>query len=295
MQKESERGFSKGVQLMLLATFLFVTMNVFVKMVPHIPVMEIILFRSLVSLIISGVLIKFQGLNPWGVQKKYLLMRGFFGALALILFFATLQNIPLGSAVTIRYLTPVFTAFFGIFMLGEKVRKVRWIFFGIALLGVLMVKGFDPRISWLYFSMGVGSALFSGIAYNSIRKMKDSDHPLVIILYFPLVAIPICGVWSYFDWVQPQGWDWFHLIMIGLLTQTAQYFMTRAYHSDRVVKVSSVNYIGLVFALFYGIFLFDESYNLKVLLGMVVLLIGMFLNLYFKKYRVWRESRSTKG
>ena len=286
MRKESERGFSKGVQLMLLATFLFVTMNVFVKMVPHIPVMEIILFRSLISLVISGVYIKAKKLSPFGVQKKYLIMRGLFGAFALILFFATLQNIPLGSAVTIRYLTPLFTALFGIFMLGERVRPIQWGFFGIALAGVLMVKGFDPRISWLYFLMGVGSAFFSGIAYNSIRKMRDSDHPMVIILYFPLIAIPICGVWSYFDWVQPQGWDWFHLLMIGLLTQSAQYFMTRAYHSDKVAKVSSVNYFGLVFALSFGVLLFDESYNWKILLGMLVVLSGVLLNIYHKRIKL---------
>ncbi len=286
MRKESERGFSKGVQLMLLATFLFVLMNVFVKLVPHIPVMEIILFRSLISLVISLTFIKLNHLPVFGVQKKYLFMRGFFGAMALILFFATLQNIPLGSAVTIRYLTPLFTALFGIMMLKEKVRPVQWLFFGIALLGVLMVKGFDPRISWLYFLMGVGSAFFSGIAYNSIRKMKDSDHPMVIILYFPLVAIPICGIWSIFDWVQPQGWDWFYLLMIGLLTQTAQYFMTRAYHSDKVAKVSSVNYFGLVFALLFGVVLFGETYSWKILLGMVVVLSGVLLNIYHKRIKL---------
>jgi drug/metabolite transporter (DMT)-like permease len=285
MKKESERGFSKGVQLMLVATFLFVCMNVFVKKIPHIPVMEIILFRSLVSLVLSLSYIKYYKLSPFGVQKKFLLIRGFFGAIALILFFATLQNIPLGSAVTIRYLTPLFTALFGIFILGERVRRIQWLFFGIALIGVFLVKGFDTRISWTYFLMGVGSAFFSGIAYNSIRKMKDSDHPMVIILYFPLVALPVCAVWSFFDWVQPVGWDWVHLFMIGLLTQAAQYFMTRAYHSDKVAKVSSVNYIGLVFALAFGVLLFDETYDWKILSGMLVVLAGVFLNIYHKRIR----------
>ncbi len=271
---------------MLIATFLFVLMNVFVKLVTHIPVMEIIFFRSLISLVISGAFIKYLGLNPLGNQRKYLLMRGIFGALALILFFSTLQNIPLGSAVTIRYLTPLFTALFGIIMLSERVRPIQWFFFGIALLGVIMVKGFDPRISWTYFLMGVGSAFFSGIAYNSIRKMKESDHPMVIILYFPLVALPICGVWSFFEWVTPIGWDWFYLLMIGLLTQSAQYYMTKAYHNDSSAKVSSVNYFGLVFALGFGIFLFHETYTWKVLLGMIVLLSGVLLNIYHKRIKL---------
>lgn len=282
---EPEKVFSKGVWFMLAATVLFTGMNVFVKLVPHIPVVEIILFRSLISLIISLAILKSQNIPPFGKNKRFLIMRGFFGVVALILYFITLQNMPLASAVTIRYLTPMFTAVFGIYILGEKIFKIQWLFFLIALGGIVLIKGFDTRISTVHFLMGVGSAFFSGIAYNSIRRLRFTDHPVVIIFYFPLIALPFCIIYCFFDWVQPEGWDWFYLLAIGLLTQAAQYFMTKAYQADEAAKIGSVNYIGFVFALGAGVYIFNESYSFKILIGMGLVLLGVLLNIAYKQFR----------
>ncbi len=279
-----EKVFSKGVWYMLFATFLFTLMNIFVKLVPHIPVVEIILFRSVISLVMSYSILKYQGISPLGNNKRYLFIRGFFGVLALVLYFNTLQNMPLASAVTIRYLTPIFTALFGIYILGEKVFKMQWLFFAVSLAGIILIKGFDSRISTLHFLMGVGSALFSGIAYNSIRKLRFTDHPLVIIMYFPLIAIPFCLIYAFFDWVTPVGLDWLYLLLIGLLTQFAQYFMTKAYQADEASKVSSVNYLGFIFALSAGVFIFHEDYSIKILMGMLLVLAGVFLNIFYKHF-----------
>src|SRR5690606_2025282 len=108
------------------------------------------------------------------------ILRGVFGVTALTLFFYTLQKLPLGSAITIQYLSPIFTAFFAIFMLGEKMYKIQWLFFGISFAGIAVIKGFDPNISLPLFLMGLGSAIFAGLAYNCVRKVKDTDHPLVV-------------------------------------------------------------------------------------------------------------------
>jgi|GEM_PF-5338240 len=43
---------------------------------------------------------------------------------------------------------------------------------------------------------GIGSALFAGVAYNFIRRARDTDHPVVVVLYFPMVAIPMMAVAS---------------------------------------------------------------------------------------------------
>ncbi|MFT6216791.1 MAG: drug/metabolite transporter (DMT)-like permease, partial [Roseivirga sp.] len=199
---------SKGVQYMLLATFIFAIMNVLIKYVSHIPALEIILFRSIVSFIMSGVGLKYQGVPLLGNNKKILFLRGLAGAFALIMFFTILQEIPLASAVTLMFLGPIFTSILGIWIVKEKVAWLQWVFFAISFVGIVMIKGFDPRVSPIMALLGVGAALCSGIAYNMIRKLKTSEHPLVIIFYFPLVTLPIVGLYSVFNWVQPQGIEW---------------------------------------------------------------------------------------
>ena len=264
---------------MLLAGVFFALMNVSVKYIPDIPAIEIILFRSVFSLVFSYSLLKKQGVNVFGNNKKLLVIRGMVGSVSLISFFYTLQKIPLASAVTLQYLSPILTTILGIYLVKEKVKPIQFVFFTISFIGVLFVQGFDTRVNLLYAGIGLISALFSGLAYNVIRKLKNTEHPLVIIFYFPLVTLPVAITISIFTWVQPVGGDWAILLWIGICTQTAQYFMTVAYQNANVSKISSLSYLGILYALIFGFFFFGETYNLMAYIGMGLVVLGILLNL----------------
>ncbi len=145
---------------------------------------------------------------------------------------------------------------------------------------MLIIQGFDPRITFLDMAIGLISALAMGLAYNIIRKIKNSEHPLVIMFYFPFNTIPIAALISYFVWIVPVGWDWGILLAVGLLTQFAQYFMTLAYQNANLSKVASLSYIGIIYALSFGFLIFGETYSLMVFFGMVLVLIGVAMNIF---------------
>jgi drug/metabolite transporter (DMT)-like permease len=115
-----------------------------------------------------------------------------------------------------------------------------------------------------------------------IRKLKNSEHPLVIVFYFPLVTMPVASVIMYFDWAMPVGWDWLILLWIGICTQSAQYFMTVAYQTGNLSRVSSLSYMGVLYALIFGFFLFGETFPFASYIGMGLVLIGILLNLRVK-------------
>lgn len=276
-------SLSQGVRYMLMATFTFTLMKVCVKLVPHIPAIEIILFRSVISMAISLYFLTRQRVVVWGNNKPVLIGRGLAGATALVIYFSLLQQIPLATASTLQYLAPIFTAVLGIFIVGEKVKNVQWIFFAMSFAGILVIQGFDPRISFIHVVMGITASLFMGLAYNFIRKLKTDEHPLVIIFYFPLVMLPISAIWSSFVWVQPVGWDWLVLILVGISTQIAQFFMTKAYQQEELNKISILTYVGIIYSLLFGYFLFDENYNLITYGGMALVLSGVILNVLWKR------------
>ncbi|MTI31558.1 DMT family transporter [Cytophagales bacterium RKSG123] len=267
---------------MIASTFLFAVMNVCIKQISHIPAIEVILFRSLISLVMSGVVLLRQNVPLLGNNRKVLLLRGLFGGIALVMYFTTLQKMPLASAQALQYLSPVFTALFGIIIVKEKLSPLQVLFLMLSLSGVFLIQGFDVRVSPLYAFFGVVAAAFAGLAYNCIRKLNTTEHPLVIIFYFPLVCLPIAAIWSYMDWVQPQGWDWFMLICVGVLTQMAQYFMTKAYQTESLARVAPLNYLGILYALSFGFLFFDEFFNLLSMAGMALVLLGVLLNMKFK-------------
>src|SRR5690606_16112212 len=128
-----------------------------------------------------------------------------------------------------------------------------------ALLGTAVVKGFDPRVSWPDLALGVIAAFFSGIAYNLVRKLKDTDHPLVVVFYFPLVVVPVIGTYSLFHWVEPMGWEWAWLIAVGVITQFAQVLMTQAYQMEQAGRVAQFSYVGALYAVAFGYFFFGET------------------------------------
>ena len=138
------------------------------------------------------------------------------------------------------------------------------------------------RIEITHLLIGIVASIFMGLAYNSIRKMKTSEHPLVIIFYFPLVTLPIAGTYSAFNWVTPSGWEWLFLLLVGLLTQFAQYFMTKSLQSEELSKVSIINYLGIIFALIFG-FAFGETFNLMTYAGMAIVILGVLLNVLYKE------------
>lgn len=268
---------------MFLSTLAFALANVLVKQVSHIPAMEVVFFRCAGAAVFC-----FAGLYrakaDWvGSNPKVLFLRGFFGTTALYLFFTTLQNIPLASAMTIQYLSPIFTSVIAIFLLSEKVRNMQWAFYAIAFSGVLLIERFDPRISPFYLAIGIVSAFCSGVAYNLVRSLRGNEHPLTIVLHFQLVGA-IAGLISlFFEWRTPAGLDWVYLFLIAVFSQLGQMFLTSALQKEAVAGVAIVNYSGLIYALLVGSLWFGESQSAESFSGMLLVVFGVLLSVFYSK------------
>lgn len=273
---------SLGVKYILLSTFYFAIMNVFVKKLSHLPSSEITLFRSLLPLIFSYIMIKRAKINPWGNNKKLLFLRGLFGTGGLVLYFYTLHNMPLSNAVTLQYLSPIFATLIAGFVFKEKVHPIQFIFFLISFSGILIIKGFNTNISYGLLFIGVFSALCSGIAYNIIRKLKDYDEAIVTLFYFTLVTVPLVLPYVLFHWVTPNLIDWIYIIIIGITTQIAQLYMTKAYQADKISKVANLNYIGAIYAITFGYLFFDEKLTIDSFIGILLIIFGSILSTKYK-------------
>jgi drug/metabolite transporter (DMT)-like permease len=277
---------SLGVRSMFLSTFFFAMANVCVKKVAHLPAMEIVFFRCLL-----GVVFCYYGLRrakaDWrGSNRTFLLLRGLFGTTALYCFFVTVQNIPLASAMTIQYLSPIFTAIIAIFLLKEKVRVPQWIFYAIAFAGVLFIEQFDARVSLFYLALGVISAFGSGMAYNLVRSLKEKEHPLTVVFHFQLTGMIAGLIFTIFNWTTPVGRDWFYLVLIGIFSQLGQIFLTDALQKEKAASVAIIVYTGLIYGLSIGWLYFGEVQEFASLVGMLLVVVGVALSIFYSRRRV---------
>ncbi len=275
--------FTKGIRHMLIAVLSFSTMNLLVKLMPAIPPMELVFFRCLVSLAICLYLLQRAGVHWLGDNRLQLLLRGICGTTALFLFFITIKRMPFASAVTLAYTSPVFSAILGILFLNEKLKPLQWLFIATSMLGVVALKGFDPRISLVDFFMGLGSALFSGLAYMFVRNLKGKEHPVVVVLHFQLVGTIAGAAVTIFDFRMPQGWDWLMLLGIGLLTQLGQVNLTKALQTEQLGIASSLNFLGVLYAALFGVLLFQEHVTTANVMAMIVIAAGVVGNVVVGK------------
>lgn len=283
----------KGIGYIVLSGMAFFVVNFFVKMlgnpdnsiIPGLqkyPAHELVFFRSLVSFSISAAIIKHRGLSLLGNNRRWLLLRGTAGMLALTLFFFTLHKLPLAIASTLQYLSPIFTVLIASRLFNERVTKIQYFSSLVAFTGVVFIGfngltgGFDgrqPDIFWMV--VGIISAILSGLAYNAISKLKETEETINIVIYFPMLALPLTGIWCLFDFTFPQGVEWLILLTIGVFTQIAQVCMTRAFLSANTAIIAPFQYIGAIYALISGWFIFHEKLELASLVGVCLVVFGV--------------------
>lgn len=290
----------KGILYVVLSGICFLVVNFIVKIfgqggnfasyeLQSLPAHEIVLARSIVSFILSSLIISFKGLPFFGVNKKWLVIRGVAGTVALTLFFMTLQNIPFAIAAVIQYLAPIFTMLFTFLLLGERIYKIQWLFVLLAFLGVCLISLQHYALDYVgvifetyWIGLGILSASISGIAYTAIVKLKGTDAPISIVLYFPMISIPVMTILCFFNFVMPIGIEWILLLVIGLFTQFAQVLLTKALHLGSSSVIIPFQYLGIIYALLVGYLVFDERLNLFVNIGVLLILTGILMNAYFR-------------
>src|SRR5437763_7394003 len=272
---------------MFMSTLAFFLANICVKQVTHIPAMETVFFRCAVASVYCIYGLRRANASLIGSNHLMLLLRGIFGTTALFFFFLTIQQMPLASAQTIQYLSPIFTATIAIFVLKERIALAQWVFYAIAFSGVLLIERFDSRISPLYLALGILSAACSGMAYNLVRSLRGKEHPLTVVLHFQLVGAVVGFFSLFFQWETPRGWEWLWLLFVGIFSQLGQIFLTNALQRERIAGVAIINYTGLVYALLVGWFVFGETQGIISLLGMALVVAGVTMSVMYGR----RQSR----
>lgn len=203
--------------------------------------------------------------------------------IALFLFFLTIHELPLAIASTLQYLSPIFTVLIASFLFKEKVTTWQYITSIIAFSGVCVIglSGFHSSgtltIDPMWVLVGVLSSFLSGIAYNAISKLKTTEAAINIVIYFPMLALPVFGTWTLFDGLMPNGIEWIFLLLIGIFTQIAQVLMTKAFLDQRTSLLVPFQYLGAIYALLAGWLMFDERLSLLHIGAIICILVGVIV------------------
>ncbi|PHS72183.1 MAG: EamA family transporter [Cycloclasticus sp.] len=277
---------------MMLSALAFSIMALFVKQIGllGIPVLEMVAARSFVSLLISYTALKRQGVNPWGRRKGLLLARGLVGFVALICVFYALTHLPLAEATVLQYLHPMFTVILAVLFLKEGATQGSLICIALSFVGLLVIvqpsfifSSFVVEYDSLALIAALTGAFGSAIAYTLVRSLNKTEDPMVIILYFPLVSLPISVVLLWNNFVMPEGITWLYLLAIGLATQIGQWGLTKSLQTETAGRATSFSYLQVVFAIVFGFVFYTEVPSISTLLGAGFIIFGAYINVRWKE------------
>ncbi len=260
---------------MVLSALAFSLMVVGVKQVgERIPLGEVVLVRGLVSLALSLAMVRRQGVNPWGRRRGLLLLRGLVGSAALFCVYAAVVHLPLAAATVLQYLYPTFTALLAWLLLGEPLGSRVLLAMGLGWLGVLLVAqpAANAALPMVWVLVAVAGALLTALAYVSVRRLAESEHPAVIILYFPLVAIPMSLPLVLLDPVLPTPLELLWLVGVGVFTQVGQVGLTRGLSRLPAARATAISYVQVGFAGLWGWWIFGETIDLPTSAGALLIL-----------------------
>lgn len=282
---EPDAAARRGVRDLLAAAVLFSAMSVLAKLVgARVPVPELILVRSVVTLILARGELARRAIPVWGTRRGLLATRGVLGFLALVCYFYGITHLPIADAIVIHYIHPVFTMLLAALALGEALERREALFIVGCFVGVVLV----TRPALLFgagaaaddpFALGIAllGALISAAVYVMIRELRATEHPLRVVFYNALVAAALAGPWALVAWVEPDPREWALLLGVGLCTFFHQQSMTRGLHLVRAGRATGLGYVQVLLAMGVGIWLFHEDVDLVGWIGAGVLAISAAL------------------
>ena len=266
--------------MMILASICFALVGIMIKFIGNIPLMEMIFFRNLPSILILPLVLKNKNISLRGKNKPLLLFRCLFGFLSTVGYFYTFKTMTMTDAMTIRQFSPFFIIILAIIFLKEKMSLQRIPIFFLVFLGGLLVIKPGIRLEMFPVIVGIFAAIFSAGAHVSLRNLRLTDHPLVIVNYFSfvsgLIALVIL-IWQK-NFVIPDFISLMNLVLLGLIALGAQITLTKAYQMAPASMLSLYTYSQIIFATIFGLLFFRELPDLLSIIGASLIIISGYLN-----------------
>nr|WP_315594801.1 DMT family transporter [uncultured Cupriavidus sp.] len=265
---------------MLFAAFAFSLMGVGVKLAStYYTTGEIVFYRSLIGVTIMWIMLASQGIPVRTPHMATHIKRSIFGVTALLLWFTSITMLPLATAMTLNYMSPVWIALIlgaGAALAGTAGGADKKLIGAILLSFAGVICLLQPSVGQDQLTggmIGLISGVFTALAYVEVRQLGQLGEPEGrIVFYFSAVGL-VCGlVWMLYSGTSQHTWHGAGLLLaIGILATLGQTSMTRAYKRGNTLLTANLQYAGIVFSSVWGMLVWDDKLNWISWLGMALI------------------------
>ena len=272
---------------MLVASFFFACMGVCVKLAAEsISAAEVVFYRSAISLVLIFALVRFRRIPLVTVHWRFQLQRSASGFISLLMYFYAISMLPLATAVTLAYTSPLFLAVYvGWF---GKARLQRGMFGALVLgfVGVaLLLRPTLHADQWLGGLIGVACGMTAGVAYYNVKELGErGEVEERTVFYFSLFSTVASGLWmALFEFHRVDLRSGLLLLGVGGFGTLAQLAMTRAYKRGKTMVSASLAYSTVIFASLFGMLFWQEALSPGAWLAIALIIASGLVATWFSR------------
>lgn len=266
----------KGIFFIILSSFCFAVMNLFVSMAGDVPAMQKSFFRNIVSALFAFLMIVKNGERPGIRDRKNLpdyILRSLFGTLGIICNFYAVSHLNLADASMLNKMSPFFTLLFSMLILGETATLFQIACVAGAFVGSLfIIKPAFGSMALFPSLVGLCGGMAAGAAYTMLRKLRLAGEPgPMIILFFSVFSCVFCLPSMLLSYAPMSGRQLGMLLLAGLFASGGQFSITAAYSYAPANQISVYDYSMMIFSTLLGFFVLGQVPDALSFIGYFVI------------------------
>jgi drug/metabolite transporter (DMT)-like permease len=280
----------KGIFMLLGAEFCFAAATVFAKFannISDIPAVEITFFRFFIGVFVAGFFLKQLGNSFIPVKKTFVIWRSILNLIAVILFFTSVKYTTITNANMLNMTYPIFIFLFAPIFGTDKISPVQVLYLAVSTFGIYLV--IQPNFSHLLIGdlIGLLSGIVGAASMLSLRRARETDSTFLILFYLMGIGTVLNGLMLIPVFITPTWQQFGFIIVSAILGVAGQAFVTYGYKYIESAKGGIISSSRILFAMLMGIMIFDEMFNLKLIIG-AGLILWAILSLTWREYKVSR-------
>ena len=282
----------KGIFFIILSSFCFAVMNLFVSMAGDVPAMQKSFFRNIVSALFAFLMIVKNGEKPGIRDRKNLpdyILRSLFGTLGIICNFYAVSHLNLADASMLNKMSPFFTLLFSMLILGETATLFQIACVAGAFVGSLfIIKPAFGSMALFPSLVGLCGGMAAGAAYTMLRKLRLAWEPgPMIILFFSVFSCVFCLPSMLLNYAPMSGRQLGMLLLAGLFASGGQFSITAAYSYAPANQISVYDYSMMIFSTLLGFFVLGQVPDALSFIGyFVICAMAVLMFLYNRRREV---------
>jgi len=209
-----------------------------------------------------------------------LLLRGFFGGLAVLLYFLAIQHTSVGVATLLNYTAPLYSGIFSMLFIGEQISPKVLLPLPVALLGVfLVVHAHAAPGDVLGFGrwelVGACSAISSGVAVTAMRAARRGENSWSVYASFCFLGLLVTAPFGIATWQKPTGAEWMSLAATSLFAIGAQLLLTFTLRWVDAMTVGVISQLAVLISMALGATVLGETITPEAAAGAALTISGV--------------------